>query len=39
VDAHGTLREKIDPATADIREAGAGLDCGLGMYVFQKAAG
>ena len=38
VDAHGTLRERIDPA-ADIREEGAGLDCGLGMFVFQKAAG
>jgi SAM-dependent methyltransferase len=39
VDAHGTLREKIDAASADIREDGAGLDCGLGMFVFQKPAG
>jgi SAM-dependent methyltransferase len=38
VDAHGTLRERIDPAAADIREEGAGLDCGLGMFVFQKTA-
>jgi SAM-dependent methyltransferase len=38
VDAGGTLNERIDPAAADIREEGAGLDCGLGMFVFQKAA-
>jgi SAM-dependent methyltransferase len=38
VDARGTLREKIDPAGADIHEDGAGLDCGLGMFVFQKPA-
>ena len=39
VDARGALREKIDAATADIREDGAGQDCGLGMFVLQKPAG
>jgi SAM-dependent methyltransferase len=39
MDAHGSRHEKIDPATADIREDGAGLDCGLGMFVFEKPAG
>jgi SAM-dependent methyltransferase len=38
VDAHGTLRENVDPGAADIREEGAGLDCGLGMFVFRKPA-
>jgi hypothetical protein len=33
------LSERIDPDAADIREEGAGLDCGLGMFVFQKTAG
>jgi SAM-dependent methyltransferase len=38
VDAHGNLQQNIDPASADIREDGAGLDCGLGMYRFEKPA-
>ena len=36
IDALGVRHEKVDPAAADIRETGAGLDCGLGMFVFQK---
>ena len=38
VDARGALREKADAGTADINEEGAGLDCGLGMFVLQKPA-
>lgn len=37
VTARGALVERADPATADIGETGAGLDCGLGMFVFTRA--
>jgi SAM-dependent methyltransferase len=36
VDAHGEQHRNVDAANADIHEDGAGLDCGLGMFVFRK---
>ncbi len=38
VDARGTFREDADPRQADIMESGAGLDYGLGMFLFTKPA-
>lgn len=37
VDARGRYKEEVAPETADIGEAGAGADCGLGMFLFRKA--
>ena len=36
IDGRGVLHMSMDPAVADIDERGAGLDFGLGMFVFQK---
>ena len=36
VDARGRYQEEVTPKFADISEEGAGADCGLGMFLFQK---
>lgn len=38
VDARGVFRENVDLREADISESGAGLDYGLGMFVFTRPA-
>lgn len=36
IDAHGVFHADVDISCADIQESGAGMDCGLGLYVFEK---
>ena len=38
VDARGEFRTGVDPSEPDLREAGTGADCGLGLFVLEKPA-
>ena len=38
IDAPGNFIASTDPARADIRESGSGMDFGLGLFLFRKPA-